>query len=572
MAENKKCRLCQKDFVVEDADLEFLDKISPEFGGQKYQIPAPTMCPVCRSRNRLVYRNLRNLYKRNDPQTNKTIFTHYDETVKFPIYDTEFWWSDQWDGTKFARDYDFNRSFFEQYRELYEQVPSLARNVLTVEDCDYTNGIGNCKHCFLAFNIDRSENCFYVTDGRDSVSCLDCLAIIKCELCYECIRCENCYDLKYSIRCADCRESMFLSDCRNVSNSIGCCNLTNKQYYILNKQATKEEYEAKIKELENADNRQKLAEEFAQFQLQFPKRYYYGAKNEDSTGDDIQNTKNARVTYYADDVENCKYCNYVFQAKDCMDYDVFGDNSNWIYNCIATGENCSKNIFCMHCWSGSTNNMYCNLTAGAKDCFGCCGIKHKQYCILNKQYTQQEYEELVPKIIEHMKQTGEWGEFFPFEMSPFSFNETLAHEYYPLEKSQVEAMKMRWKEPTDIAIDPNLPVVESSTLPATIDGVTEEICQKVIKCSESGRLYQIQKGELAFYQSKKIPLPRVHSEVRHMRRVEKRNPYLLWTRDCSCQGECQQHSGQCPNKFETSYSPDRPEKVYCESCYQKSVL
>jgi hypothetical protein len=27
----------------------------------------------------------------------------------------------------------------------------------------------------------------------------------------------------------------------------------------------------------------------------------------------------------------------------------------------------------------------------------------KEYCILNKQYTKEEYEILVPKIIEHMK-------------------------------------------------------------------------------------------------------------------------------------------------------------------------
>ena len=29
-------------------------------------------------------------------------------------------------------------------------------------------------------------------------------------------------------------------------------------------------------------------------------------------------------------------------------------------------------------------------------------LRNKSYCILNKQYTKEEYEELVPKIIEHM--------------------------------------------------------------------------------------------------------------------------------------------------------------------------
>jgi hypothetical protein len=31
------------------------------------------------------------------------------------------------------------------------------------------------------------------------------------------------------------------------------------------------------------------------------------------------------------------------------------------------------------------------------------------------------------------------------------------------------------------------------------------------------------------------------------------------------------HKGHCENKFETSYSPDKPEIVYCETCYQKEV-
>ncbi|MDP2669631.1 MAG: hypothetical protein Q8O99_01100 [bacterium] len=37
--------------------------------------------------------------------------------------------------------------------------------------------------------------------------------------------------------------------------------------------------------------------------------------------------------------------------------------------------------------------------------FGCSNLRNKQYCIFNKQYTQEEYEQLVPKIITHMQET-----------------------------------------------------------------------------------------------------------------------------------------------------------------------
>lgn len=568
--ENKRCRLCENEFVIEDDEIKFLNDVSPEIAGTKFDLPTPELCPVCRSRNRYAYRNMRNLSKRKDPNSDKEMFTHFDETVKFPVYDAKYWWGDQWDGIQYGRDYDFNRKFFEQFQDLYNSAPASGRYIVNVEDCDYTNGIDNCKHCFLTFGISRSENCFYGTDIQDSISCLDCLAIQKCELCYECVRCMGCYDVKHSIRSNNCRESMFLSDCRSCSNCIGCVNLNNKQYYILNKQVTKEEFEARAKELENLANIEKFREEFAKFQLGFPKRYYYGVKTENCSGDDISNAKNAKNTFHASDVEDVKYCTFMFRAKNCMDYDIYGDNSQWIYQGLAQGENCSKNIFCMQTWSGCNDNIYCNLIVGCKNCFGCSGLKHKEYCILNKQYTKEEYGELVPKIIKKMKEAGEWGQFYPFSMSPFALNETTAQEYYPLTKEQIEKLGGRWKEPTDL-VPMNLETVDSGTLPKSIDGVTEDICNKVIKCKESGRLYQIQKGELAFYQSKKIPLPQLHSEVRHMNRVKKRNPYQLWHRDCACQEECQQHQGKCPNEFETSYAPERPEKVFCESCYQNVV-
>jgi len=568
--ENKKCRICANEFEITDDEIKFLSDVSPEIAGKKYEIPAPHLCPVCRSRNRLVFRNLRNLNKIQDEKTGKQIFTHFDETVKFPVYDTVYWWSDAWDGTQFGRDYDLSRSFFEQFKDLYGVAPAPARYILNVEDCDYTNGIDTSKHCFLAFNISGSENCFYVSDVQSSLNCLDCLGIQNCQLCYECIRCINCYDIKYSLRCHTCRESMFLSDCRSCSNCIGCVNLTNKQYHILNKEVSKEEFEAKVKELQNLDNIGKFKVEFQKFQLGFPKRFYYGLNTENCSGDDISNSKNCKNTFYAENAEDIKYGNFIFNAKNCMDYDVFGDHSNWIYQCVATGDHCSNDIYCMGCWSSSNNNMYSNLIVGCKNCFGCSSLKHKEYCILNKQYTKEEYEELVPEIIEKMMSDREWGQFFPFSMSPFSFNETLAQEYYPLSKDEIERLGCGYKEPTDL-VPANLETIDSSTLPKTIDEVDESICTKVIKCKESGRLYQIQKGELGFYQSKKIPLPQLHHEVRHMNRVKQRNPYLLWNRDCACQGECQQHQGQCENKFETSFAPDRQEKVFCERCYQNVI-
>lgn len=62
------------------------------------------------------------------------------------------------------------------------------------------------------------------------------------------------------------------------------------------------------------------------------------------------------------------------------------------------------------------------------------GLRNKQYCILNKQYSKEEYETLVPQIIEKMITDGERGESFDPRIAPFGYNESLADEHFPRDK------------------------------------------------------------------------------------------------------------------------------------------
>ena len=69
------------------------------------------------------------------------------------------------------------------------------------------------------------------------------------------------------------------------------------------------------------------------------------------------------------------------------------------------------------------------------------------------------------------------------------------------------------------------------------------------------------KPELAFYRKMQLPMPHFHPDERHDRRMALRNPRKLWDRTCE----------KCRAAIETTYSPERPEIVYCESCYLKEV-
>ena len=217
--------------------------------------------------------------------------------------------------------------------------------------------------------------------------------------------------------------------------------------------------------------------------------------------------------------------------------------------------------------------IYCISCSSSKNLFACVGLKHAQYCILNKQYTKEEYEELVPKIIEHMQKTGEWGEFFPPALSPFGYNETVANEYFPLTKEEVmernakmdsSVQKFNWSD-----YEPPAPTAQKiitpemmKNLPSDISKIPDDVLSWALTCEESGKLFTLQKSELEFYRKMNLPIPHRHPDIRHADRMKLRNPRKLWKRICS----------QCGTPIQTTYSPERPEKILCENCYVNTVV
>src|SRR6185369_10692718 len=133
-----------------------------------------------------------------------------------------------------------------------------------------------------------------------------------------------------------------------------------------------------------------------------------------------------------------------------------------------------------------------NMLARNADLFGCVALRNKQYCILNKQYSKEEYESLVPKIIEHMKtmpytdakgRAYAYGEFFPSELSPFAYNETLAQEYFPLDEAGAAQQGYRWRENPKR----NYEITQTSgTLPDHIKDVSDAVLQDIIACGHGG--------------------------------------------------------------------------------------
>ena len=425
--ETKQCQNCQKDFTIEPEDFDFYAKI---------KVPPPTFCPECRLVRRMSFMDSLSLCWRTCGLCGKRTISRVYSNEKSPIvYCNKYWWSDSWDPLVFGTRYNFSQPFFEQFKALLSQAPHpnlINRNGV---NSDYCNIVQNAKNCYLSFGGSFTEDTLYSTWFDYVKSSMDSFWSTKNELCYETIICKESYGLKFSAFCIQCDNSFFLWDCRGCSN-----------------------------------------------------------------------------------------------------------------------------------------------------CFGCVGLRGKQHCILNKQYSKEEYEALAPKIIQHMSdmpyidkkgRVYKYGEFFPAELSPFCYNETIAQEYFPLSAEAAAKAGYNWKqpEPRNYKID-----LTCDQLPDNIKDVPDDIIGKVIECanapasaeasarqvSQCTEAFKIIEPELAFYRRMNLPLPRTCPNCRHYQRLKQCNPLRLWTRQCMAEG--------CPNTFQTSYAPDRPEIVYREACYLKEVV
>jgi hypothetical protein len=559
------CKQCGTVFEITADDLSFYDQVSPVFEGRKYQIPPPTLCPDCRQIRRMCERNARNLYWRKCDFTGEDILSQHHSDCPFPVYSTKIWWSDEWDGIEYGRSFDFSRPFFEQFKELKQVVPHQARFVIeaTLENSDYTNCTGYLKNCYLISECDHDEECYYSMRLYDSKQLVDCFNCHDCELGYECIDCIGCQRVLFSQDCQNCHDSMFLSNCLGCNDCIGCINQRHKKFMIFNEQFTEEEYRKRKSELHlnEISGMQKLRRECNTFFTKQPHKCVQADHNENCTGDHIFNSKNSNACMDCKDLEDCKYCSCVSMGvKSSMDYTFWGDKAELMYECSGCGDNVFNLKFCTTCTTNLSDCMYCDQCTSLDNCFGCVGLKKKKYCILNKQYSKEEYEKLVPKIIEHMSNNGEFGKFFPKDLCPFAYNETRAMEHFSLSKEDVLNRGFRWRDEKDEP--PKVEkIIKANQLPDLISGVPDDILNWAIECEETKRPFRIIKQELEFYRKMNIPVPHLHPDERHKRRMQLRNPRKLCTRQCD----------KCKKEIQTTYSPERSEVVYCEECYLKEV-
>ncbi len=545
------CTVCSRAFDVSPRELDAC---------RKFEVEPPDMCFTCDHMRRLLFRNGRHLYKRKCNFSGQQIISIYAPEKPYKVYKSEFWYGDKWDAASFGREIDWNRPFFEQLKELQLEVPRLALTNIKAENSDYCNMTEGNRNCYLIFGGDFNEDCMYGTFGMHNKSVMDCDNSNDSERCYFMSDSFNCYGCRFTFDSKNCSDCAFVSDCTGCRDCVLCTNLTQKQYCIENTQYTKDEYEKRKAEFLNGSYAQRKRNLARQAELRAGRvvRPTHMLSSQDCSGDYIVNSKNCHDCYDVWDCEDMQSVVLASHMKDGYRSDCVGHKSELCFNMQSTVNvydcRCSFSVF------DSQSVRYSDFILNSKHLFGCMGMRRKEYCILNRQYTKEEYGNLTKKLEEHMRNTGEWDRFLPPELSCFGFNESTANDFFPLAKEEAERLGFEWFDAPEETIQAER-TIPASQLPDDIAQIPDDILNWAVTCEKTGKPFRIIKQELDFYRRENLPVPRLHPDARHAERFAMRTPKTLWKRTCA----------QCGKDIETVYGPDRSETVYCESCYLATV-
>lgn len=188
---------------------------------------------------------------------------------------------------------------------------------------------------------------------------------------------------------------------------------------------------------------------------------------------------------------------------------------------VSSGDKNYNCIFSSNIWWHSSNVLYSDIVFASNNIFWCIWVRNKEYCILNKQYSKEEYEKLVPKILSHMQSACQWWEFFPGNISPFWYNESIAQEYYPLSQESVIKFWFNWSD-YEAPFPKVDKIIPANKLPTNINDIPDDILNWAIECEITKKPFRIIAQELEFYKKHNIGVPKRHPDQRNLDRLSQK--------------------------------------------------
>ncbi len=553
--ETKQCTKCSSVFNIDADEISFYGKM---------KVPNPNVCPDCRFKMRAMFRNETTLYSgQKCDLCDKNIITMYNPKSPYKIYCYNCFYSEKWNPKDYATDYDESKPFLSQMKDFLIKVPKIATYISKGDgeniNSEYVNMASGCKNCYLVFNTSPAEELMYsrgIKNGRESS---DLYFGVDMEKCYECVNVQQSAGVIYGQNIIGCVDSFFILNGSGLTNCFGCINLRNKSNCWFNEQLSREEYKNRLDSVIGSYGKmEEMRKKFYEFSLQFPRRENNNIKTVDSVGDYLFECKNIKHGFEISKSEDSRYIFASKEVKDCLGTTGYGTKSERLLEVVATGF--SSNIIGTYGAENSRDILYSFYVSNCQDCIGCDALKNGKYSIFNKEYEKEEYEKLKEIIIKELTEQSLYGLMMPQELAPFAYNETIAQDNMPMTREEAIAQGFRWED--DIQMTKGRETIQPNDIPDHINNVDDSITNEILKCIDCERNYKITNQELFFYKRMVLPVPRKCFYCRHHDRILKRGPIKFWGRNCA----------HCNKQITTNYAPERPEIVYCESCYQQEVI
>lgn len=561
--QRKRCAISGQDFAVYQSDTDFYQKAGPVFNNEKFTLPIPEICREERMRKRLARRNNLSFHRDICDFTGKSIISIYSGEKPYLVYHQDVRRSDAWDPLNYGRDFDFSKTFREQYNELMLTVPRMGMTNVNTVNSQYANYIKDGKNCYMTavtyYGAEDLVYSFWVMDWHNGSDLMYCHHIHQS---YECTSSININKCAYIHECNDCSYCQYSTNLRWCEYCFMCYDLHNQKYCFKNKQLTKEEYEKTIVEYKKQQTADDMYDELVILLNTKTLRATSNQNCENSVWSWMKDCNNTRFCFVWESNENSRYL-IGEHTTDCMD--MTGGTCELVYESINTWLPWTNNII----WCTSVvechHMYYCdNCYNNSSYCFGSIGLRWSSQVLFNKKYTKHEREKLANKIVHHMQDTGERWQFFPSRYSPFGYNETQSADRYPCSQEHAQSL---WytrynRSSTQQTGDEIIPLDISKydtqqSDSAIVEQNTKELLWSIISCSKSKKWFRITAQELQLCVKLNIQLPTLHPEERYKKRYARLSPTELHYRKCD-------HSGQM---ILSPYGPERKNKVLAEKIF-----
>jgi len=549
-------KYCEGEFEITKEDIEFLKML---------RVPAPNYCPTCRRIRRFSHIINFRLFKIkcDVPNHSESMISIYGDECPFPVYDYKYFTGDEFDPFAYGVKYSRSTHIIDDLLDLRKKFPMpsfLNRDPLSVNS-DFSNSGRDLKNAYYTGSCYHSENIWYSVFLNKSNNIMDSNIVMDSEFVYSSFRSDHIYKSSYVYYSNNCLESMFLYDCRNCQNCFGCVNLRGAKYTVFNKQLTKKEYENFINSIYplSRETVKENEEKFWDLVKSLPINASRNVASGDVSGVLIKNTHNAFDVTDSNQSENVRHSDGCIVHSNSMDVFYSGGGSSLLYSTVNIGSHSSGVKFSVSS-KASTDSEFIFNCNNINNCFMCFGLRNKSYCVLNIQYSKDEYYKIVDEIKSDMINQGEYGDGFGIEFSAQSYNFSAGQITFPL--SDEEIIKLGGyvsKEPESNVGD--IKIISINDLPKTINEVTDNILNYAIKCEKSGRPFKIVESELQFYREMKLPLPVRHPIFRIQEKTSINPIGKIYKAVCL----------KCSNSMNSVFGPKDGYVLYCEKCYNKEI-